>query len=49
MKNKESIIQEMTYYMDSLQAYLDAIKSDDCENLVSLLDEGRRRKEEVDG
>ena len=49
MGNKENILQELTYYMTSLQAYYDAVEADDFDKLISLLDEGRQRKEEVDG
>ena len=35
--------------MASLQQYRDAMASDDLDGLIALLDEGRRRKEEVDG
>ena len=33
----------------NLQAYRDAMAANDHDTLVRLLDEGRRRKEEVDG
>ena len=49
MGNKANIIQELDCYIDNLQSYRDAIKCDDCEQLITLLDEGRKRKEEVDG
>lgn len=49
MINKENILQELDYYIGSLQAYRDAIVSEDQQKLIALLDEGRKRKEEVDG
>ena len=49
MGNKANILQELDCYIDNLQSYRDAIKCDDCEQLITLLDEGRKRKEEVDG
>ena len=49
MINKENILQELDYYISSLQSYRDAIDRDDQDKLIALLDEGRRRKEEVDG
>lgn len=49
MGNKANIIQELDCYIDNLQSYRDAINSDNCEQLIALLDEGRKRKEEVDG
>lgn len=49
MENKENMIYELDTYIDHLNAYRDALKSDDMMRLIALLDEGRLRKEEVDG
>lgn len=49
LSNKENILSELEYYIDSLQQYQKAISEDDEETLIRLLDEGRKRKEEVDG
>ena len=49
MENKENVLQELDFFISSLQAYRDAIAQDNQEALISLLDEGKRRKEEVDG
>ena len=49
LSNKENILEELTFYIDSLTEYKDAIEADDEEKLIQILDEGRRRKEEVDG
>ena len=49
MSNRENILQELEFYIDSLQQYKNAIESCDKKQLISLLDEGRKRKEEVDG
>lgn len=49
MSNKENVLFELDAYIKSLEAYKDAIVRDDEEMLISLLDEGRKRKEEVDG
>ena len=49
MNNKANILSELDTYIDSLAAYRDAIFNNDYETLVALLDEGRKRKEEVDG
>ncbi len=49
MSNKENILQELKFYIESLQAYEAAIEADSYDRLIALLDEGRRRKEEVDG
>lgn len=49
MENKENVLRELDFYIQSLSAYRDAIASDDMLHLISLLEEGRKRKEEVDG
>ena len=49
MNNKANVLSELDTYINSLTAYRDAISSNDYETLVALLDEGRKRKEEVDG
>ena len=49
MENKDFVLDELTLYMDNLAKYRDAIEHDDVDTLIALLDEGKRRKEEVDG
>ena len=49
LSNKENILKELDFYINSLTAYKKAIEADDKEGLISLLEEGRKRKEEVDG
>lgn len=49
LSNKENILEELTFYINSLNQYKEAIAADDEETLIRILDEGRRRKEEVDG
>ena len=49
MENKENVLQELDFYIQSLSAYRDAIAFDDMPHLISLLEEGKKRKEEVDG
>lgn len=49
LENKENILFELDYYIESLKAYQQAIRAEDMEKLVQLLDEGKKRKEEVDG
>ena len=49
MDNKANILEELDFYIQSLAAYRDAIASDDMPQLISLLEEGKKRKEEVDG
>ena len=47
--NKENILQEIDYCINSLQEYREAIENEDSNRLITLLDEGRKRKEEIDG
>ena len=49
MENKDNVLFELDSYIESLSAYRDAIAADDMDTLVKLLDEGKKRKEEVDG
>lgn len=49
MENKENVLQELDFYIQSLSAYRDAIASDDMSHLITLLEEGKKRKQEVDG
>ncbi len=49
MENREHMLFELDTYMESLKAYRDALASQDMDTLIALLDEGRKRKEEVDG
>lgn len=49
LENKENVLFELDYYIESLKAYRDAIDAEDMPRLIALLDEGKKRKEEVDG
>lgn len=49
LSNKENILKELSFYINSLTDYQKAIESNDKETLIRLLDEGRSRKKEVDG
>ena len=49
MENRENVLFELDYYISSLTAYRDAIQQQDMDQLVTLLEEGKQRKEEVDG
>lgn len=49
LSNKENILVELDFFIESLQSYRLAIENNNAAQLISLLDEGRRRKEEVDG
>ena len=49
MENKENVLFELNYYINSLIAYQEAIEADDMDRLIFLLEEGKQRKEQVDG
>jgi len=49
LSNKENVLQELDIFIASLTQYRDAINAGNEEALIGLLDEGRKRKEEVDG
>lgn len=49
MDNRENMLFELDTCLRSLQAYRKALEEHDMDTLTALLDEGRRRKEEVDG
>lgn len=49
LSNKENILNELEFYIQSLTQYKEAIQENDEKRLIEILDEGRRRKEEVDG
>ena len=49
LENKDNILFELDTLIDSLNAYRDAVARHDQGTLVALLEEGKRRKEEVDG
>lgn len=49
LSNKDNILQELSYYIESLKQYRDAIESENEELLIQLLEEGKQRKEELDG
>ena len=49
LENRENILNELNIYITALEQYRDAVESRDQEALIALLQEGKRRKEEVDG
>lgn len=49
LENKDNLLFELDYYIHSLSSYRDAIADNDMDTLIALLDEGKKRKEEVDG
>ena len=49
LSNKKNVLNELDFFINSLQQYREAIENNNSEQLIKLLDEGRKRKEEVDG
>lgn len=49
LENRENVLFELDHYIASLLCYRDAIQTEDLPRLTALLDEGKKRKEEVDG
>ena len=49
LENKDNTLFELDTYIQSLNAYKTALENNDLDTLIALLDEGKRRKEEVDG
>ena len=49
LENKDNILFELDYLIHSLSTYRSAIMQEDMAELTRLLEEGKRRKEEVDG
>lgn len=49
MENRENVLYELNHYIESLQAYQQALEASDIHTLTALLEEGKKRKEEVDG
>ncbi len=49
LDNRDNMLAEMDAFIASMQAYRDAIAANDHDTLCALLEEGKRRKEEIDG
>ena len=49
LENRENVLLELDTYLNSLNAYRQAVADGDFDRLVELLEEGKKRKEEVDG
>ena len=49
MENRDYMLYELDVLLESLQAYRQAIETDDYHALQQLLEDGKLRKEEVDG
>lgn len=49
LSNRDNIMEELDFYIESLRKYKKALEEENEEVLIQLLEEGKRRKEEVDG
>ena len=49
LENRDNGLFELDHLIQSLIAYREAVAQNDMVQLQSLLEEGKRRKEEVDG
>ena len=49
LENRENLLFELDTYIESLTQYRDALANQDEDALYRLLDDGKKRKEEVDG
>ena len=49
LENRDFVLEELDFYIQSLNDYREAMAKSDISALVALLEEGKRRKEEVDG
>ena len=49
LENREFVLNELDTLLSSLQRYRDAVAAQDREGHTALLDEGKKRKEQVDG
>ena len=49
LENRDFALSELEIYISALKQYRDAIQNQDLDALTALLEEGKRRKEEVDG
>ena len=49
LENTDNVLFELDHLINSLSAYRSAIAEQDMNTLIMLLEEGKRRKEEVDG
>lgn len=49
LENKDCTLRELDIFIENLHAYRQALANDDLQKLTVLLEEGKRRKEEVDG
>lgn len=48
-ENKQNLIEELNIFINNLNKYKNALENDDEAEMISLLEEGRKAKEKVDG
>ncbi len=49
LENRDCLLRELDWLMESLREYRAALEENDLPELTRLLEEGKKRKEEVDG
>ena len=49
LENRDCLLHELDWLMDSLSQYRTALEQEDLSALTQLLEDGKKRKEEVDG
>ena len=49
LENREFVLNELNTYITALECYRVAVEQQDQDTLIALLDEGKKRKEAVDG
>ncbi len=49
LENREFVLQELNTFLNALEQYRDAVEHSDMAELIALLEDGKRAKEEVDG
>ena len=49
LENRDNLVAELDTLVEELQKYRNALDAQDRQELTRLLDEGRKRKEQVDG
>lgn len=49
LENRDNVLFELDHFIESLAAYRSAVAAEDMDALIALLDEGKKRKEAIDG
>ena len=49
LENRDFVLEELDIYIQALTLYRQAVEQNDMDTLIRLLEEGKKRKEEVDG